>query len=95
MSQTPYQQQYQAGKMLQITVPSTVSVADKEYKFLQWDNLSRELTRNVSMDSDIELTATYGASTQAGFSLWTIPVAIGVVIIMFAFKDHDKKKRKN
>jgi len=94
MSVTPYQQQYQAGKMLQITVPSTISIASKEYIFLRWEDNSTNVTRNVTVNGNLTISATYVTPLQAGFPLWTIPIAAGAVIIMYLMKDNDKKKKK-
>ena len=87
--QTPFQQDYPVGKMLQVTVPDVVTYTDgKEYTFLQWEDGSQNTTRNVSVTSIMALTATYVTQGQAGFPWWSIPIVIGVAY--FALKSTKK-----
>ena len=92
MSQTPFIGAYTAGKILQVSVPSPISIAGKNYTFVKWEDNSTNNTRNVTVNGNLTLTATYMTPLQAGFPLWTIPIAAGAVIVMYLMKDHDKKK---
>jgi hypothetical protein len=94
MSQTPIQTTYPAGKILQITVPPTVTIADKQYTFLQWEDRSTNITRNITVNGNLALAATYVTPSQAGFPLWAIPIAAGAVIIMYFMREKDKKKKR-
>ena len=96
MSQTPFQATYIAGKIIQVTVPSNISIAGEEYLFVKWEDNSTNVTRNITMSSDITLTAVFASSTpiQAGFPLWSLPiVAVGAWLIYVMGKDDYKKKR--
>ena len=94
MTQTPFQATYIAGKIIQVTVPSNISIAGEEYIFVKWEDNSTNVTRNITMSSDITLTAVFALSTpmQAGFPLWSLPIMAGIALVVYVMGKDKKKK---
>lgn len=67
--QTPYSKSYPYGKIIQIVAPNTHVVAGTTYDFLEWEDGTKNITRQVTVTANQTISATYVARPKYTLTL--------------------------